>query len=70
MLHTTVDSEIPSDGFKQIIRCAVLDRSGKYLATSGDDKQLRLWEIDRLRLVNQRFVFFDGRSSMDLMELG
>ncbi|KAF7356394.1 tRNA (guanine-N(7)-)-methyltransferase non-catalytic subunit TRM82 [Mycena venus] len=36
------------------IRLAAVDRSGKHLVTSGDDKQLKLWEIDGLKLLNER----------------
>ncbi|KAJ6581834.1 WD40-repeat-containing domain protein [Mycena capillaripes] len=36
------------------IRLAAVDRSGKHLVTSGDDKQLKLWQIDGLKLLNER----------------
>ncbi|KAF8630455.1 hypothetical protein AX15_002907 [Amanita polypyramis BW_CC] len=36
------------------IRCAAVDPSYSYLASCGDDKQLRVWKLDTLDLVNQR----------------
>lgn len=36
------------------IRCAAVDRELKYLITSGEDKILKLWEIDGLKLLNER----------------
>ncbi|KAF9475213.1 WD40 repeat-like protein [Pholiota conissans] len=36
------------------IRCAAVDRDLKYLLTSGEDKMLKLWEIDALKLLNER----------------
>ncbi|KAJ7066403.1 WD40 repeat-like protein [Mycena amicta] len=36
------------------IRVAALDRDGRHLITAGDDKQLKLWQIDGLQLVNTR----------------
>ncbi|KAJ7509880.1 WD40 repeat-like protein [Mycena galericulata] len=36
------------------IRMAVVDKFGTHLATSGDDKQLKLWQIDGLKLLNER----------------
>lgn len=38
------------------IRCVAVDRELKYLVTSGEDKILKLWEIDGLKLLNERFV--------------
>ncbi|KAJ7931724.1 WD40 repeat-like protein [Mycena leptocephala] len=36
------------------IRLAAIDKSGQHLVTSGDDKQLKLWQIDGLKLLNER----------------
>ncbi|KAG1728050.1 WD40-repeat-containing domain protein [Suillus paluster] len=36
------------------IRCAALSSCGKYLATSGDDKKLKTWEVDGLKLLSSR----------------
>ncbi|KAJ8487386.1 hypothetical protein ONZ45_g14363 [Pleurotus djamor] len=36
------------------IRCAALSSSGKYLATAGDDKLLKVWELEGLKLLNHR----------------
>ncbi|KAL0955291.1 hypothetical protein HGRIS_004181 [Hohenbuehelia grisea] len=36
------------------IRCAALSDDERYLATSGDDKKLKIWEIDGPRLLNER----------------
>ena len=56
VLHTTVDRE---DVLKSgPIRCAAMDRFGKYAATAGEDKILKIWEIDGLKLLNERYVPF------------
>ncbi|KIL69353.1 hypothetical protein M378DRAFT_184523 [Amanita muscaria Koide BX008] len=36
------------------IRCAAIDQGWTYIATCGDDKQLKVWKIDGLKLLNQR----------------
>ncbi|KAG6869202.1 hypothetical protein C0993_009065 [Termitomyces sp. T159_Od127] len=36
------------------VRCAAVDQGFRYLATAGDDKTLKLWQIDGLKLVNER----------------
>ncbi|KAF9461233.1 WD40-repeat-containing domain protein [Collybia nuda] len=36
------------------VRCAAVDKSGRYLATSGEDKQLKIWEIEGLKLLSER----------------
>ncbi|KAF8909289.1 WD40-repeat-containing domain protein [Gymnopilus junonius] len=36
------------------IRCAAVDREFKHLLTSGDDKMLKLWEIEGLKLLSER----------------
>ena len=36
------------------IRCTALDITQKYLATSGDDKMLKLWDVDTLKLLSER----------------
>ncbi|KAJ7117685.1 WD40-repeat-containing domain protein [Mycena epipterygia] len=36
------------------IRLAAIDKSAKHLVTSGEDKQLKLWQIDGLKLLNDR----------------
>ncbi|KAG6897821.1 hypothetical protein C0992_010625 [Termitomyces sp. T32_za158] len=36
------------------VRCAAVDQGFHYLATAGDDKILKIWEIDGLKLVNER----------------
>ncbi|KAJ7016266.1 WD40 repeat-like protein [Mycena alexandri] len=36
------------------VRLAAIDKSGTHLVTSGDDKQLKLWQIDGLKLLNER----------------
>ncbi|KAF8216772.1 WD40-repeat-containing domain protein [Mycena galopus ATCC 62051] len=36
------------------IRLAAVDKHGKHLATSGNDKLLKLWQIDGLKLLNER----------------
>ncbi len=38
------------------IRCAAVEPQMKYLLISGDDKILKLWAIDDLKLINERFV--------------
>ncbi|KAJ6504799.1 WD40 repeat-like protein [Mycena vitilis] len=36
------------------VRLAAIDKSAKHLVTSGDDKLLKLWQIDGLKLLNER----------------
>ncbi|KAJ7140244.1 WD40 repeat-like protein [Mycena crocata] len=36
------------------VRLAAIDSHRKHLVTSGDDKELKLWRIDGLKLLNQR----------------
>ncbi|KAG6821219.1 hypothetical protein H0H93_004041 [Arthromyces matolae] len=36
------------------IRCAAVDSTGKYLATAGDSKVLKLYSLEGLRLINER----------------
>ncbi|KJA28088.1 hypothetical protein HYPSUDRAFT_129664 [Hypholoma sublateritium FD-334 SS-4] len=37
-----------------LIRCAAVDSQMKYLLTSGEDKILKLWGINDLKLINER----------------
>ncbi|KAG2039894.1 WD40-repeat-containing domain protein [Suillus americanus] len=53
VLHSTVkckEDQIASGP----IRCAALSDCGKYLATSGDDKKLKTWQVDDLKLLSSR----------------
>jgi tRNA (guanine-N(7)-)-methyltransferase subunit TRM82 len=36
------------------VRCAAVDSEYAHLATAGDDKQLKVWAIDRLQLLSER----------------
>jgi len=36
------------------VRCAAIDAEYTHLATAGDDKQLKVWAIDGLRLLSER----------------
>ncbi|KAF5383622.1 hypothetical protein D9615_003555 [Tricholomella constricta] len=47
LCHTIADRVGP-------VRCAALDAQGKYLATAGDDKMLKIRKVDGLGLVNER----------------
>jgi tRNA (guanine-N(7)-)-methyltransferase subunit TRM82 len=38
------------------IRCAAVDVEYTHLATIGDDKQLKVWAIDSLQLLSERYV--------------
>jgi tRNA (guanine-N(7)-)-methyltransferase subunit TRM82 len=38
------------------VRCAATDKSQKYLATVGDDKILKIWDLETLKLLSQRLV--------------
>ena len=33
-----------------------MDREFKYVVVCGDDKQMRVWELDGLKLLNERCV--------------
>ncbi|KAG5647492.1 hypothetical protein DXG03_009429 [Asterophora parasitica] len=45
--HTIIDRAGP-------VRCAALDAQGKYIATAGDDKMLKIRDVEGLGLVNER----------------
>lgn len=49
------------------IRCAVLDKSNTYLATLADDKKLKVWKLDGLELLHERFVSPFGRNSAKML---
>lgn len=36
------------------VRCAAVDKPSKYLITTGEDKILKLWEVDGLKLLSER----------------
>ena len=38
------------------VRCAAVDEKSKYLITTGEDKILKLWEVDGLKLLSERYV--------------
>ena len=38
-----------------IIRCAAVDGEFKYLITSGEDKMLKVWELDGMKLLSERY---------------
>ena len=38
------------------IRCAAVNRSGEYIATTGDDKILKVWSLEEFRLLSARYV--------------
>ena len=38
------------------IRCATVDYEYTHLATVGDDKQLKVWAIDSLQVLSERYV--------------
>ena len=40
------------------IRCAAISKSFSHLATIGDDKQVRIWEVDGLKALNARYVYY------------
>ncbi|KAG1852194.1 WD40-repeat-containing domain protein [Suillus subluteus] len=55
VLHSTVkceEDQITSGP----IRCATLSDCGKFLATSGDDKKLKTWQVDDLKLLSSRVL--------------
>ena len=45
------------------VRCAAVDKEFRYLITAGEDKMLKVWELDGLKLLSERYVFF-GRKEM------
>ncbi|KAJ7224057.1 WD40 repeat-like protein [Mycena pura] len=57
LIHTTADRQgADKDSLLKSgpIRLAAIDRDAKCLATSGDDKLLKLWHVDGLKLLNER----------------
>ncbi|KAJ7491900.1 WD40 repeat-like protein [Mycena latifolia] len=54
VLATTADQPAADIAKAGPIRVAALDSTGTHLATSADDKQLRLWRLDGLTLLNER----------------
>jgi tRNA (guanine-N(7)-)-methyltransferase subunit TRM82 len=38
------------------VRCAAVDREFRYLITSGEDKILKVWELEGLKLLSERYV--------------
>jgi hypothetical protein len=40
------------------VRCAAVDASNEYFAACGDDKKLKIWKVDGLKLLNERRVDF------------
>ena len=40
------------------IRCAAISTSFSHLATVGDDKHVRIWEVDGLKSINARYVCY------------
>lgn len=38
------------------VRCAAVDFEFKHVVTSGEDKQLKVWEVDGLKLLSERCV--------------
>lgn len=39
-----------------MILCATVDQAGRNLATTAEDKHLKIWQIDGLKLLNSRYV--------------
>ena len=69
LLHSTVSFEGPElDGVLNAgpVRCAAVDIRYTHLATAGDDKLLKVWAIDTLKLLSERWVTRSLRiSSLD-----
>jgi tRNA (guanine-N(7)-)-methyltransferase subunit TRM82 len=38
------------------IRCAAVNGPGEYVATIGDDKVLKIWSLEHLKLLSSRWV--------------
>jgi len=41
------------------IRCAAVEKELKYLITTGEDKTLKLWEVDGLKLLSERYAILE-----------
>jgi WD40 repeat protein len=53
------------------VRCAAVDSLGRYIATSGDDKVLKVWSLEELKLLSCRFVSLNhGRTESSNLLLG
>ncbi|EIW79075.1 WD40 repeat-like protein [Coniophora puteana RWD-64-598 SS2] len=56
-LHSTASADHPErEGAEKSgpVRCAALDTSGAHLVTACDDKKLKVWAVDGLRLLSSR----------------
>lgn len=40
------------------VRCAAVDAAFVHVVTSGEDKHLKVWEVESLKLVSERCVSF------------
>ena len=66
LLHSTASFEEPRlDEVLKAgpVRCAAVDSRYTHLATTGDDKLLKVWTIDTLQLLNERYATFSPRTS-------
>jgi WD40 repeat protein len=48
------------------IRCVAVDNEYKYLVVCGDDKILKVWEMEGLNLLSQRYVTCISRISLTM----
>lgn len=39
------------------IRCTAVDAGFVYLITSGDDKKMKVWQVEGLKLLSERYVY-------------
>ncbi|KAI0929670.1 hypothetical protein AcW1_007041 [Taiwanofungus camphoratus] len=56
LIHSTVKLEAEDDALLKtgLIRCAAADDALKHVITVGDDKKLKVWQVDGLKLLSER----------------
>lgn len=51
------------------VRCSAVDRDFSRLVTTGDDKKLKVWEVETFKLLSERYVPFHSLFKSKVAEL-
>ncbi|KAI0076611.1 WD40 repeat-like protein [Panus rudis PR-1116 ss-1] len=57
VVHSTTTLEgSEKDAFSKSgpVRCSAMDQTGSHLVTAGDDKKMKVWQVDGLKLLSER----------------